>query len=291
MTMDQLEDEDAYDVYVYNNNDGVYGFAMITGDLAAIRPTSALAVVTTTGTNTTVNDEAVEIVTVAVNGEEDVEVYFEDTQYAGKDTTADTTDDKYLAEGDIIMYTVGTEGYVEATDYIVLHSAYADVDTMYNTVLATGLVSDFTAKITSTNIVNDGSGFTIDVNGLAADGQDEDVEIFYGPVYTATENSLRIFKNKGADDVASFTEVESFSLGMANVYSYNYNKIADEGARVSATGLAQDRDFFKVENATGFDFTPNAATNVTFGARVQPRMALVRVVDNVVTDVVYYRAK
>lgn len=289
MTVDQLEDEAKYEVYVTNDNDGVYGLAIITGDLAALRPTSALAVVTATGTNTTVNDEAVEIVTVAVNGEEDVEVYFEKTQYAGADTTEDDSDDKYLAEGDVIMYTVGTEGYVETGKFEVILAADATANAMYADVFASSVVN-FTEAALGNKISYDSTEneYTINVGTPDADK----VQVYYGPVYAATDNSLRIFTKK-TDGVSSFTnDVKAFSIGNANVYTYNYNKLADEGLRVSTTGLAQDKDFFKVEGQTSYTWGYNVVDGeAAFTTRIQPRMALIRVVDNVVTDVVYYRAK
>ncbi|MBR0360182.1 MAG: hypothetical protein IIX21_03615 [Clostridia bacterium] len=283
MTVDQLEDEAKYDVFVTNDTDGVYGLVVITGDLAALNPKSTLAVVSAKGTTTTVNDESVEIVTVAVNGEEDVEVYFENTQYAGADTTDDDSDDKFLVEGDVIMYTVGTEGYVETGKYEVIYSPAADADAMYTAVFADA--TSFTANTGSAVITDSDSDgkYTLAING---EDDDEEVEIYYGPVYTATENSLRIFKSQTAG-VSSFTDVKSFSIGNANVYSYNYNKLADEGLRVSVAGLAQDKSFFKVEGQASYDWDDNGE----FETNILPRVALVRVVDNVVTDVVYYRAK
>lgn len=289
MTMEQLEDDATYAAYVANLAGDFYGFAMVVGDLAALRPTSTLAVVQAAGTQTTVNGEPVDLVTVAVNGEEDVEVYFEDTQYAGMGTPSDTTDDKYLAEGDIIMYTVGTEGYVESTDFKVIHTPKADAATMYNTIFAT-TYADFTKY----------AGGEVAAKAVAANGytlaatftEDTDVDIYYGPVDMASETSLSIFTKKAASDpyASSFADdTKRLSIANANVYTYNYSKPAGDNQRVSANGVEQDREFFNLENAsvTSFAWYVDGAIRTDVKARV----AFVRVVDDIVTDVVYYVAK
>lgn len=272
MTLAQLEDEGEYEVLLTNDNgDGVYGLVIITGDLAALRPTSTLAVVQASGTETEVSDTACEIVTVAVNGEKDVDVYFE------QNSTSPLT----LAEGDIIMYTVGTEGYVEKDDYKVVYKAADTYDDMVDNVKNADADKEFASKLKDPVVETSlGSNeYTLNINSTT----DDDVEIYYGPVYTASANSVRLFKSQAAGNKLSFNNVKAFSLGTANVYTYNYNKAEDDNARVSVAGLSQDNSFFNLTSGNEFEW--NSTT------RVNPRVAFVRVVDNVVTDIVYYRAK
>ncbi len=292
MTMDQLEDEATYEAYVANLAGDFYGFAFVVGDLAALRPTSTLAVVQATGTQTTLNGEPVNAVTVAVNGEEDVEVYFETTTG--------------IVEGAIIMYTVGAEGFVETGDFKVIHTPKTTATAMYDAVLAQG-VTDFATVAGGAVAIK-----TVAANGYTLKGssyfaEDEDVDVYYGPVDMATETSLSVFTKKtdAAPFESSFAEdTKRLSIANANVYTYNYSKPANDNQRVSASGVEQDRDFFNLENASVTTFTwatlvdnndPQTPDNTSDDdytlTNVKAKVAFVRVVDDIVTDVVYYVAK
>lgn len=273
MTFAQLEDEGKYDVVAVSDvNDDDVPFIIVTTDGTALKATSTLAVIQATGATATADDDtSCDIITLAVNGEKNVEVYFDATLNADN-----------LAEGTVIMYKVGSEGYVEsASDYKVIFTPNNTYNDMKSAVFANS-VTNFTAVaggavVAKTGVANE---YTLNVNG-----QDADVDVYYGPVYTATDSSLRVFTSKSDSTQKSnfVSDTKALSIGNANVYTYNYSKDAGDNQRVSTSRLSQERDFFGDSNTSEFTWSSMGS--------LQPRMAFVRVDDNVVTDVVYYRAR
>ena len=135
---------------------------------------------------------------------------------------------------------------------------------------------------------------------------DDDVEIYYGPVYSASASVLELFTKKEAKaftwtkdnvthtdetlQVSSINDTEAFTLAGANLYTYNYDAIAGEGMSVTVGGTAQKTTLYK--NMFGTDATKtNVDWTTMAAAMVDPMTALVRVVDGDVTDVFYFVAE
>ena len=280
---DSFEDEGNYTAYVYdrNSNTGVCGFVILTSGINSLAAKSTMAVVMTSGEYAN-NEEGTEceLITVARNGEEDIEVLLE------KDS-----DRPALAEGAIIMYTVGSEGYVEDDKIKIVHNPADEYSAMMTTLLAKTTFTSAAANALVTEIMEgegeDATGtgeFTLALPNAAKD----EVEIFYGPVYKASTSVLEMFKTQ-ADGKSSVLGTESFTLAGANTYKVNFNKEAGYGERVSKGTLTQDSTTF----TSMFDAEDTDKEFVVWnklGAR-KPATAFVRVVDGYVTDVVYYTAR
>ena len=295
-----LENENTYDALVADRNTktGIYGFAVLTSGTSSLRATSSLAVVTASGSMTSVDGVPVEALTVARDGEEDIEVLVQNSSspFVSK-----------ASEGSIIMYTVGSDGYVENGKLKVIYTPA----TSYNT-FATSMFDTLASGSKLFTEVADNSGFlvanagkyTLDIDGdnNASTGTiDTDVEIFVAPVYSATSDVLQIltkktFSNNGTSGVttddytaASIADIEALTLAGANVYTYNIDKATGDGNSVSIGGIAQRINTYKdmyQDAAMSLVDMSKVKTAITAGD-IAPAFAFVRVDDGDVTDVLY----
>lgn len=251
-----FENEGDYNAWIYNRDTktGINEFVILVNGSTSLKPSSAMSVVVASGS--VVDIDGVTCQKLIVN--ENTEVL-----YAGLDT---------VPEGSIIMYTIGNDGYVE-TDK--LHVIYTPTDT-YET-LMTNVFTPFTAG----KVVADADGYTIDLGN----GTDDKVEVFFGPVYSASNTVLELFVSA----TGNINETEAFTIGNANVYTYNYDAIANEGLRVTPECANQKntiyKNMFADADKTIIDWSTRA------DAMVDPVIAFVRVIDNDVTDVIYFIAE
>lgn len=269
LTVDTFEDETVYNGYVFDKNTktGDYNFAIITNGLTSLRPESTVAVVMEIGSETEVDGTNCTSIVVAREGEEDIEVLVEDITG--------------VAEGSVVSYAVGSQGYVEDGDINVIFTPAATYDDMLDAIA--GATSDFTAL--AGGKVTKPSGFdnyTINVGTPS-----EDVEVYYGPVLSATSKSIEMFK-KAAAGKSSVNETESFSIAGANIYTYDYSNKADKGLRVSVGAASQNLSVFKNSYADAEKTEVKWAEVID--NEVDPLVAFVKVVDGDVTDVVFFLA-
>ena len=269
LSVADLQEDVDYVAYVYDksNSTGAYNFVVLTSGVNTVRANGTLAVVTEVVGEMEVDGTTCVAYTVAVNGEEDIEVIVEGD------------DDHAVAEGTVFTYAVGSKGYVEAENFEVIFTPATTYENMFS-----GVTPKLTSNIAGGNIVsNDDGGYTI---GLTSNDK---VEVFFGPVFQATAKSLELFNGitTGTSNVNSQTE--SLSLAGANAYTYDYSNKADKGVRVSAGASAQNRSIFKNTYAADSNDAEVEWTKVST-EEVTPMFAFVRVVDNDVTDVIYFIA-
>ena len=113
------------------------------------------------------------------------------------------------------------------------------------------------------------------------------VNVYYGPVYTASSNTLQLFTAVNGSHVSNVNDdVEVFSLKSANVYTYDYSYKADKGLRVSTGAPSQSNSIFRA--AYTDDDNVNVLWTKVDDEDIEPMMAFVREVDGDVTDVVYF---
>ena len=257
LSMDTFEDEFDYQGYVFDRNkDGVYNFVIITSGTASLRAESALAVVSAIGSETDIDGTKCTTLVVARNGEEEIEVSVENTVLPAG-----------VKEGSIIAYVVGSEGYVDSASSIkLIYTPDEDYANMRADVVAAT-----------------GNFGTITMGGLTSS---KPVNVYYGPVYTASSNTLQLFTAVNGSHVSNVNDdVEVFSLKSANVYTYDYSYKADKGLRVSTGAPSQSDSIFRA----AYDADNVNVTWTTVGAEdIEPMMAFVREVDGDVTDVVYF---
>ena len=282
-----LDNENIYTGFVADRSakTGVYSFAVLTSGTSSLRPTSSLAVVTESGSMTSVDGVSVEALTVARNGEEDIEVLVRNSSIPFASVAS---------EGSIIMYTVGPYGYVESGKLHVVYSPTASYDALATSMFA-AVSSDtlFTSYAANSMIVADADGYTLSVGGTT----DADVKIFIAPVYTSSSDVIQIltrkeYRNDLMSTVSDIVNTEAFTIIGANVYTYSYDKATGDGVSVSIGGIAQRiniyRDMYQDAAMSLVDMN-KVKTAITAGD-VAPAFAFVRVNDGDVTDVVYYVA-
>ena len=282
---ENFEDEATYSAYVFDRsaNTGVCGFVILTSGINTLKAKSALAIITETGEVANNEDgEECKLIKVARNGEEDIEVLVDSDM-----------PDAWLAEGTIIMYTVGADGYVEKNannDFFKViyapKATYAALDAAVIT--ATNPNGKFTATAGGLVVAGNG-GYTLDF----ADAVTSDVEIFYGPVYKSSTTVVDILKGKNAEGYTDSDDVESISIGNANVYTVDYGMDEGYGERVSKGGVTQNKSFYDNMIADNDDTKSiiDWSKRLDNGALDRTTaMAFVRVVDGVTTDVVYFLA-
>lgn len=257
-----LEDEVEYDVYVYgkNKNTSEYQFVVVLGGLASVRDDSDLAIVKSNAQLTEVDDEECYTMTV-VRGTEEVEV-----------SVSKGAVDVAPVEGDIIAYSVGTKGYVEAGYYFVVASGAAakDYEDLY-TAWATGTL------------------ISSDYKDIIGDDEDE-AEIVFAPVYKKTNNTLEVFTSV-VDGKSNVNAVKDYTIDSnANVYVYDYSKSVK--FRVDA-GFVPNQNA-SIFNKQVFDKDDKDMENVIWAnvaeQEVAVNYALIKTVDGDVTDVVIYIA-
>ena len=292
-----LDNENIYTGFVADRSvkTGVYSFAVLTSGTSSLRPTSSLAVVTESGSMTSVDGVSVEALTVARNGEEDIEVLVRNSSIPFASVAS---------EGSIIMYTVGPYGYVESGKLKVIYTPATSYDTFATSMFAT-LASGsklFTAEADNSDFLVANAGrYTLDIDGDndASTGViDTDVEIFIAPVYSASSDVLQILtKKEYRSDLMSTvsniaTNIEAFTIIGANVYTYNFDKATGDGNSVLIGGIAQRintyRDMYQDAAMSLIDMD-KVRVAITAGD-IAPLFAFVRVNDGDVTDVVYYVA-
>lgn len=305
-TYDSFEDEVTYGAFVCDRNSkGVYRFAVLVDGSASLRATSALAVVTKAGSTSQAEDGTnVSLFTVARNGEEDIEIMLSEKVDLNGGTTGNGHD--AIKEGTIIMYRNGSEGYIDAlTDIKIVHTPYLDYSTMMNTLLAqVSVATDFTSLAGGLVTANGSTKSGYDLGALA--NSNNDVSIYYGPVYRATSDVLEIFTDMSATEVSNVNaNAVALTLAGANVYTFNYDAVKADGSgygtSVEVSKASQTTNAFKNMYISATD-DANIDWNVVAGrtaiagtseyntsyADCAPIVAFVRVDDGDVTDVVYY---
>ncbi len=279
MTVDSFEDEIKYGALLFDkNNNGSYQFALVVDGTNSLRATSPIVVVKDYAGMTQVDETDVHEWVVIRNGEE---------------TTLYTTA-KTLAEGDVIMYANPLKGYVDSTSIKTIATAKSTYTAHMNAATTAGLVmanigaTNVTAHATATN----GYSFTFAANN--------DVELYAGIVYAADMSNLSMFTKvesvtvdtdkDGVDDTTwaqagKVADTKDLSIAGANMTTYNYNVVANEGYRVEAGAVSVIKALFNPL----YDADKNEVNFAAYAAQeVEPTIAIVRVVENDVTDVIYY---
>ena len=303
-------DDESYAGFVADRENSVYNFAFLTTSTTSARPGSNLAVVTKLNGSTEAADGTpCDIVTVAVNGQEDVQVLFEDGIIDGiidsKTTDANMAN---FVEGAAIVYAVGSNGYVEKkaidTNEDSKADNFANVEVIY------------APKATYANWFNsDKQPIIVPETGVEVDGVDgsglaKPVKYAVLPVYKSSGSSVELIKTIAAtSNVATgftsnvATGLEYYTmLDSTNKYTYDYAAKAGRGIRVTAGVAASQSEkvftnsYYTTYNGIGNNTNVADANKVTLNWSavvdndVKPMFAFVRTIDNDVTDVIFYIA-
>ena len=278
LSVSSFEDEANYDAYLYDkNNNGDYRFAIVFGGTSSIRPETEIAVVVKNAGTTTYADQdnLNELIIVKGGKAED-----------GQGQELKIYSEESANEGDIIAYVTNTDGYVE--DLYVLLSAGDDYDSM----LANAIVEDPTGK--NVNYVKANADGDYEISYKDGKTSSKDIYAYYGIVYKKSGNNLEVFtkmNKEGEDFQTNVNEVESFAVGSASSYVYDFSQKAKY--RVSVGSHTQSSSIFpkSVGNTVFTDGDNNVISwNAVGKQNVKPTLVFVKEVDKNVTDVVYFVA-
>lgn len=275
-----FEDEATYDVYLFDKNtNGDYRFGIIFGGTSSIRSESSMAIVSQVVGTTDVDGTTCTKLLVARDGEENVEVLVEG-------------DDVKVAEGSVIAYVVGGDGYVEADLYEIV-GAESSYEVQRANILANDnfnkTICDKDGKIAK--LITEGK-YAGKATPAYASTTSKDVVLYYGIVYKRTNTSLDLITSQ-ADDISELAKVETFTLSGANEYTYDYGQKAKW--RVSTGASTQAATIFNSAycTSTGAPDSEKDKNYVSWNMidDATPTLALVKEVDGDVIDVMYFVAK
>ncbi|MGN0163631.1 MAG: S-layer homology domain-containing protein [Candidatus Ornithomonoglobus sp.] len=278
LSMSVFEDEATYTAYLFDKNtNGDYRFGVVFGGTSSIRSESSMAIVQKVVGTTDLDGTTCTELTVARDGQEDISVLVEG-------------DDIDAAEGSVIAYVIGSDGYVEDGDLYVLVDAASSYESQKANLLAD---NNFAKAVKNANIIETGkySGFA---TPKYASTTSKDVVLYYGIVYKKSANNLELFTSQDSNGISSVNDVETFSVSGANQYVYDYGQKAKY--RVSVGSQTQASTIFNQSYCTaeGGADTGNDKNYVSWnfvGAEdATPALALVKEVDGDVLDVMYFVA-
>ena len=285
-------DDESYAGFVADRENSVYNFAFLTTSTTSARPGSNLAVVTKLNGSTEAADGTpCDIVTVAVNGQEDVQVLFEDGII---DDDANDANMANFVEGAAIVYAVGSNGYVEKS---LVGGDYKNVEVIY---APKATYADWFNATSKQPVIVSETG--VEVDGVDGSGLAKPVKYAVLPVYKSSGSSVELIKTIAATSNVT-TGLEYYTmLDSTNKYTYDYAAKAGRGIRVTAGVAAAQSEkvftnsYYTTYTGIGADTNVADANKVTLNWKavsdndVKPMFAFVRTIDNDVTDVIFYIA-
>lgn len=277
LSLSTFEDEATYDAYLFDkNSNGDFRFAIVFGGTSSIRSESTIAVVQKVEGTTDLDGTTCTELTVVRDGQEEVSVLVEG-------------DDVDAAEGSVIAYVVGSDGYVEDGNLYVILNAGASYDSMRASVLAN---ANFAAGLKNTTVIDTGK-YAGNGTPSYASTTSKDVVLYYGIVYKKTANSLELFTSADKG-ISSVGDVETLSLAGANQYVYDFGQKAKYRVTVGSQTQAAtvfNQAYCTADGGADVDNDKNYVSWELGAAEDStPAIALVKEVDGDVLDVVYYVA-
>lgn len=275
LSLASFEDEATYEAWAFDkNNNGDYRFIIVLSGTSSLRAKTAIAVVEKNASTADLDGTECWTTTVAINGAEKTTLNVEKTAVAS------------LSEGDVIVYTVGPDGYVENGNLYKLASKANNYETQLTNTYADAKFSTVLGSVIDAN--NDVT--------YGTDAATADVQLYFGVVYTksASNLDLAIAKTGNQSDINDDAEVKNFSIGGANAYTFNYDGGKNAKVSVGAAGNTTRSAWnsYRVETADGGEYIDwSAVTDDIADGGFQPTLALVKVVEDDVTDIVYYVAE
>ncbi len=272
MSLSSFENEAEYEAYVYGDkaNDGSYRFVMVVSGTSSINPDTAVAVVQT-NPQQTVDEDGNEYISVQVarDGQENVTVLFEDT-------VAES-----LSEGDIIVYTLQSDGTVGS--YNTIFTAKSDYDALANSVYEKANFAEALSETAFKDLAVDNTWFE--------STDSKPAEAYFGPIYQKQNNSLEVFVGQSGNQSSILSNIEEFTVDSSTKsYVYDYSARTGKGERVYMGQLSSSSA--SVYKGTYTDTDENVVGwNKVLADKITPNFAFVKVVDGDATEVVYFVAK
>ena len=192
----------------------------------------------------------------------------------------------YLSEGAVISYVVGESGYVEADDIYVLYTPASTYSDMYNDAI-NGPSDIFNENAAFGPYFSSGESWSPRWKALVpiyGKNTLKEVYVYYGPVYQKQPINLDIFLTK-SDGVSSVNGAVEFDIRGVNSYIYDYKQ--RPGHRVETGSYNHSSSlyyhYFNEGDSVNINWSKIEETK-----EFAPYFAIVKTVDDEVTDVIYY---
>lgn len=277
LSVSSFEDEATYTAYAYDrNNNGDYRLILVLEGTSSLRPESAVAVVQSNPQTTDVDGTECYSMQVVRNGVQET-----------PETLLYEATGVNLSEGDVITYTVGSNGYVEADNLYVLMYANSDYDSLYSDMLST---NNF-ANVLETTADNGTEIFDPETNFVTYGSTSKEVQQYFGAVYRKTGSTLELFvgQENGTSNINDATLEEVSLTSDTKFYVYDYSQKTKY--RVSAATSIPDYSNSVYNPA----YTDGDKTTVSWDTMVEenctPNFAYAKVVDGDATEVVIFAAE
>ena len=276
LSVASFEDEAEYQAVLFDKNtDSVYRFAIVLAGTSSIRPETEIAVVKASNGQKDVDSTTCSSYTVAKGGQE-VEMLYED-------------ENSNLAEGTVLAYVVGNDGYVETNELYVLFAPQGSYDATYSNIISQ---DDFCKSINPAYVIKrntPGERYDGRYEIAYKDGRKsttKDIFAYVGVVYEKGAKSMSLF-TKQASGMSQVAEAIDIDQSSANVYTFDYNERANKGVRLSVGNSATQKGQTVFKQGL-----INEKNTVVWNSLddATPQLAFVKEVDGDATDVIYYVA-
>lgn len=277
LSVSSFEDEATYKAAAYDrNNNGDYRLILVLEGTSSLRPESAVAVIKSNPQTTDVDGTECYSMQVVRNGVQDTP---ETLLYEATGVS--------LKEGDVVTYSVGSDGYVEADNLYVLMYADSDYNSLYNNMLS----SNNFANVLETEAADGTEIFDPADNFVKYGSTSKEVQQYFGAVYRKSGSTLELFvgQENGESNINNATLEEVSLTSDTKFYVYDYSQKTKY--RVSAATSIPDYSNSVYNPA----YTDGDKTTVSWDKMVEenctPNFAYAKVVDGDATEVVIFAAE
>lgn len=271
MSLSSFVDEGMYTAYAYGDkaNDGSYRFVIVTTGTSTVNGETPIAIVQT-NPQQTVNDDGNDYISVQVarDGQDNVTVLFEDT--AAED----------LSEGDIIVYTLQSDGTVG--EFTKVFDADSDYDAFANSVYE---------KANFAEALESAAFSDLSTNTWFKSSENKPAKAYFGPIYQKKNNSIDIFVGQNGNESSILTNIKDFTVDTdTKSYVYDYSARSGKGERVYTGQLSTSNDTMYKSTYTDSENTI-VNWNTVVSDDISPNFAFVKTVEGDVTEIVYFIAE
>ena len=276
MSVSSFAEDTDYEAYVYDRStsSSTYRFVMVVAGTASINPDTTFAVVKSRPVLTDVDSTEYLSMTVCRDGSEEVTLLYEDTNAS-------------FSEGDVVIYSLNSDGTASELYKVVDMSGYqTSYESLRDAVLGNDTFSSFVSSDVLPNI-NDKENPN---NTWFKSTENKEAEAYFGPIYTKDSSTIELITSQtnGESDVTEDTKVFSLDSN-TKVYVYDYSMQRNDGIRVSAGQGGNSSE--SVYRAAYTDDKQNVISwDDVVAEDIRPNFALVKTVENDVTEVVIYVA-
>lgn len=275
MSVSSFAEDTDYTAYVYDrsNTSNVYRFVIVVEGTASINPDTTFAVVKSNPRTTDIDGTEYLSMTVCRDGAEDVTLLYEDTNAS-------------FTRGDVVIYSMNADGTANELHKIISMSGMSRYESLRDAVLANDNFSSFV----SSDVLPYLDDKTDPRNEWFKSTDNKEAEAYFGPILRKDASSIDLIVSQSNGESNINEDIESFTIdSTTDVYVYDYSERSDSDNRVYAGQGGNSTD--AIYNGTYVD---KDETIVSWDAvqsdDVKPNFALVKVVDNDVTEVVVFVA-